>query len=89
MSPTGGEVDKEPPTIIEAYPENGSTNFSENEIEFSFSEYVNKRNMNEAFFVSPLLEKNPEFSWTGKTVYVEFQEELNANTTYSIIIELK
>lgn len=86
MAPTGGEIDKTPPTIIESYPTNGTTNFKEKELEFSFSEYVNKRNMTEAFFVSPLLEKKPEFSWTGKTVSVEFREELSKNTTYSVII---
>jgi len=86
MSPLGGEVDKVPPTIISTYPINGTVNFKESEIEFSFSEYVNKRNINEAFFVSPLIEGIPEFSWTNKTVYIEFPESLKNNTTYSIII---
>lgn len=86
ISPPGGEVDKIPPTIIDAYPENGTTNFNENEIEFSFSEYVNKRNINEAFFISPIMENNPEFSWTNKTVYIEFQDSLKNNTTYSVVI---
>lgn len=86
MSPPGGEVDKIPPTIIETYPKDGTTNFNESEIEFSFSEYVNKRNINEAFFISPIMENNPEFSWTNKTVYVEFQDSLKNNTTYSVVI---
>lgn len=86
MSPPGGEIDKIPPTIISTYPENGSTNFTESTIEFNFSEYVNKRNINTAFFVSPLLEGIPEFSWTNKTVYIEFPEKLKKNTTYSVII---
>ncbi len=86
ISPPGGDIDKIPPTIISTYPENGTTNFKEISIEFSFSEYVNKRNINEAFFVSPLIEGNPEFSWTNKTVYVEFPESLKENTTYSVFI---
>jgi hypothetical protein len=86
MSPPGGDVDETPPTIIESYPENGTVNFRETEIEFTFSEYVNKRNISEAFFVSPLIEGLPEFSWTNRTVYIEFQDSLAENTTYSIII---
>lgn len=86
MSPPGGEVDKIPPTIIETYPPNGTTNFDKKTINFTFSEYVNKRDINEAFFISPLIEGIPNFSWTNKTVYIEFPESLNSNTTYSVII---
>jgi Bacterial Ig-like domain len=86
MSPPGGEIDKIPPVVISTYPEKGTTNFDQNIIEFSFSEYVNKRNINEAFFISPLIDGLPEFSWTNKTVYVEFPDSLKKNTTYSVII---
>ena len=86
ISPPGGEVDKNPPTIIYTYPENGTTNFRENEIEFGFSEYVNKRNITDAFFISPLIEGQPEYSWTNKTVYITIPDSLKENTTYSIII---
>lgn len=86
MSPPGGEVDTTPPYIIESYPENGTTNYTEQIIEFTFSEYVNKRNINEAFFISPLIEGLPEFSWTRKTVSIEFPDSLEKNTTYSVII---
>ncbi len=86
MSPPGGEVDKIPPTIVYSYPENGAINFTENEIEIGFSEYVNKRNMSEAFFISPLIEGQPNYSWTNKTVYIQLPDSLKDNTTYSIII---
>lgn len=86
MSPPGGEVDSTPPYIIESYPENGRTNFNEQTIEFTFSEYVKKGNINEAFFISPLIDAIPEFSWTRKTVYIDFPDSLKKNTTYSVII---
>ena len=86
ISPPGGEVDKTPPTIVYSYPENGITNFTDNEIEIGFSEYINKRNMTDAFFVSPLIEGQPNYSWTNKTVYIELTDSLKQNTTYSIII---
>ncbi|MFZ1290608.1 MAG: Ig-like domain-containing protein [Melioribacteraceae bacterium] len=86
LSPPGGEIDKIPPQIISSYPENGKTNFSDNIVEFTFSEYVNKRNINDAFFISPILENIPEFSWTNKTVEINLNEKLKENTTYSIVI---
>ncbi len=86
LSPTGGEKDNIPPTILSSYPQSGMTNFTENKVELSFSEYVNKRNINEAFFISPLVEELPEFSWTNKTVTITFAQKLDENTTYSIVI---
>lgn len=86
MSPPGGDKDTTPPTILSSYPENGKTNFTDDEIEFSFSEYVNKRNINDAFFISPLIDQIPEFSWTNKTVSITFDKKLKSNTTYSVII---
>lgn len=86
MSPPGGDKDIIPPTIISSYPENGTTFFNENEIELTFSEYVNKRDINDAFFISPLMEKTPEFSWTNTTVEISFKEKFKENTTYNLII---
>ncbi|MBK8946023.1 MAG: Ig-like domain-containing protein [Ignavibacteriae bacterium] len=86
LSPPGGEKDIIPPKIISSYPENGKINFSDNYIELTFSEYVNKRTINDAFFISPILENNPEFSWTNKSVEISFDEKLKENTTYSIVI---
>lgn len=86
MSPPGGEVDSTPPYIVDSYPENGSTNFNEQTIEFTFSEFIKKQNINDAFFISPLIEGLPEFSWTSKTVSIEFPDSLQKNTTYSVII---
>lgn len=86
MAPPGGDIDKIPPTIIESYPGNGTTNYIESYVQFTFSEYVNKRNINEAFFISPLLEGTPEFYWTNKTATIEFSERLKENTTYSVVI---
>ena len=55
MSPGGGEVDKIPPEIIEVYPEVGTTNFSDNYFEITFSEYVDKRSVQDAIFISPAI----------------------------------
>lgn len=86
ISPPGGDIDKIPPTVVYSYPENGAINFNESEIEIGFSEYVNKSNISEALFISPLIENQPEYSWTNKTVYITLPDSLKKNTTYSIII---
>jgi len=86
MSPPGGENDKIPPSIIEAYPKNGTTNFSEQFVEFDFSEYVNKNTIRDAIFISPIIEGTLEYSWTNKTVEITFPDTLKKNTTYSVMI---
>ncbi|MBI1931710.1 MAG: Ig-like domain-containing protein [Ignavibacteriales bacterium] len=86
LSPPGGEKDIIPPKILESFPENGTTNFDKDFIELTFSEYVTKRTVNDAFFISPILESTPEFSWTNKSVEITFKEKLKENTTYSIVI---
>lgn len=82
LPPGGGEVDKIPPEIIEVYPPNGTTNFSEDYFELTFSEYVDKRSFKDALFISPAFDKNPKIEWSGKTVSVQFAEALKENTTY-------
>lgn len=86
MSPPGGDIDRVPPEVIDTYPNNGTIFFNDDYIEFTFSEYVNKRTVQEALFISPFLEGNPEFSWTNKTVTISFSESFKKNTTYSIIL---
>jgi len=86
MSPPGGDDDKIPPTVIETYPENGTLNFNEQFVEFSFSEYVDKNSIREAIFISPLIDGVLEYSWTNKTVEIIFPDTLKKNTTYSVIV---
>ncbi len=86
LPPPGGEVDKEPPTVIETYPQNGTTNFKDNFVEITFSEYVNKRAIRNAIFISPIVEGVLEYSWTNTTVEITFPDTLKKNTTYSLII---
>ncbi|QQS37824.1 MAG: Ig-like domain-containing protein [Ignavibacteriales bacterium] len=86
LPPGGGEVDKIPPEIIQLYPEDGTTNYSENYFELEFSEYVDKRTVKEAIFISPAIDGELELSWTGKSVEITFPSELRKNTTYVVTI---
>ena len=86
LPPTGGEEDKIPPKIDEVYPSDGTVNYDEDYFEIEFSEYVDKRSVRDAIFISPFIEGSLQFSWTGRTLEVEFPEELKKDVTYTITI---
>ena len=83
MPPDGGEFDLEPPKIITTSLPNNSTNFKNGEIIFGFSEYVDKRSVEESIFISPPIGEI-EFDWSDYEVTLKFSEILRSNTTYSI-----
>ncbi|MEW5798648.1 MAG: Ig-like domain-containing protein [Bacteroidota bacterium] len=83
--PEGGPVDTEPPQIISVYPTPQTTNFTDNKIVLEFSEYVDRRSVEEAIFISPNISET-EFDWSGTEVELIFHEELRKNTTYVITV---
>ncbi len=84
IAPPGGEVDKIPPEIVEVYPQDGTTNFSDDYIEITFSEYVQKSSVISAIFFSPEIEGEIEYDWSGKSLTIEFGDSLKKNTTYLV-----
>ncbi|MCK9279112.1 MAG: Ig-like domain-containing protein [Melioribacteraceae bacterium] len=86
LPPGGGEIDKIPPVISETYPLDGTTNYNDEYIELTFSEYVDKRTVQESLFFAPSIGNDSEFSWSGTTVRVYFNTELKENTTYTVSI---
>lgn len=86
LPPGGGDVDKIPPKIVEVYPPDGTINFNENYFEINFSEYVDKRSVRDAIFISPYIEGNFEYSWSGTSLEVTFPVQLKEDVTYTITI---
>lgn len=86
LPPGGGEVDLVPPEIIFSYPENGTTNFNDDYIEFEFSEYVDKRSFRDAIFISPAIDEQLEISWSGTSVEIGFPGGLKDSLTYVVTI---
>ncbi|HZW39825.1 MAG TPA: Ig-like domain-containing protein [Ignavibacteriaceae bacterium] len=86
LPPGGGEKDTKPPTIVEVIPSDGTVNYNENYFELGFSEFVDKRVVKDALFISPAIEGELELDWSGKSVRVYFPGKLKANTTYSITV---
>lgn len=83
--PEGGPVDSVPPEIISVYPTPQTTNFADKKIVLEFSEYVDRRSVEEAIFISPNIQ-DKEFDWSGTEVELIFHEELRKNTTYVITV---
>ena len=86
LPPEGGAVDTIPPKIVEVYPADGTINFSDDYFEIGFSEYVEKRTVKDAIFISPAIEGELELDWSGKYVQVYFPENLKKNVTYVVTI---
>jgi len=86
LPPGGGELDTVPPEVIYTYPENGTTNFKDDYIEFEFSEYVDKRSFKDAVFISPAIDEQIEVSWSGTSVEIGFPGGLKDSLTYVVTI---
>ncbi len=86
LPPGGGEIDKIPPKIVETYPEEGTTNYKEDYIEFTFSEYVEKRTVKDALFISPAVDGELELDWSGKSVRIYFPGSLKDSVTYVVTL---
>ena len=84
VSPTGGPKDTVPPIVLQATPENQSTNFNNKEIHITFDEYVTLNNPNNNIMISPPMEKSPEYKLNGKSLIIKFKEPLKSDITYSI-----
>ena len=86
LPPGGGEPDKIPPKIVKVFPADGTINYEEDYFEIEFSEYVDKRSVKEAIFISPFIEGTLDYSWSGTSLEVTFPGELKKNVTYTITI---
>ena len=84
VSPSGGPKDTIPPIVLQSVPENQTANFHDKEIHITFDEYVTLNNPNSNIFISPPLEKNPEYRLSGKSLIIKFKEALKPDVTYSI-----
>lgn len=86
LPPGGGDIDRIPPEIVSVYPEDQTVNFSDSYIEIEFSEYVNKRSVQESIFISPNIPQRLEYDWSGRSLEIVLPDSLRENTTYTITI---
>lgn len=85
-SPTGGEIDEDPPVIEKSVPENFSTNFNAAEIKIYFDEYIKIKDIRKQLIISPPMEYDPVIYPMGgasKYISIKIKDTLKANTTYA------
>jgi len=86
MAPlTGGAKDKYPPVVDQAkvHPPNYSTNFSSRGIIIEFDDYI-KLDKKTNISINPGVSAEPKYRVKGKKLFVELDDNLIDNTTYSI-----
>jgi hypothetical protein len=83
-SPSGGPKDSIPPVVVKTVPILRGTNYKGTDVRLTFDEYINMDGIAEKLVVSPPLKKKPVIKMKGKTLIVEFPEELRKESTYSL-----
>lgn len=83
-SPEGGPRDYTPPVMLRSNPIPGAVNFSGKKVELYFDEIVNLKDQTTRVIVSPAPKEQPIIRALGKKITVEFQDDLEPNTTYVI-----
>jgi hypothetical protein len=83
-SPTGGPKDSIPPVVLKTIPELRSTGFKGSDVRFTFDEYIIPDEITDKLVISPPMKKKPIIKMKGKTLIVEFSEDLRKDATYSL-----
>lgn len=86
-NPTGGPKDETPPELlVENSTKNLQTNFTKQEIELNFDEFINLKNPLQQVVVSPPLIYPLQFKQRGKSIKINFHENetLKDDVTYSV-----
>ncbi len=82
-APSGGPQDEDPPVVLGAEPANYSTGFDKKRIVLTFDEYLDMGNFTQELVVSPPMEEKPMVRMRGKSLIIEFEEELKEDATYT------
>ncbi len=82
--PTGGPRDEDPPYLTSSVPTENSLNFKGDKIRLEFNELIEVSDIFQKLMVSPPVNEQPVVSARGSAILVEFNEELQPNTTYTI-----
>ncbi len=83
VPPSGGPLDSVPPEIIRTEPDSNAVRVSPDRIVLEFSEYVDRRSVEESIFISPYVGQL-EFDWSGTEVTILPSEPLKLHTTYVV-----
>jgi len=84
VPPSGGQKDFNPPQALKQEPENFSINFHSKVIKIVFDEFIQLKNLNQQFMVSPPFKNLPDITVRGKSLMIKLNDTLNENTTYNL-----
>ena len=84
QSPSGGKKDTNPPTVLSSTPKQAETMVKPSMIQIQFDEFFVLKNLANELLISPPLNEAPIISQKGKSLFIELQEELNNNSTYTL-----
>ncbi len=82
--PTGGPKDKEPPKIKKSTPKLNALGYKKKTVTIDFNEIIKLNDVYSKFIASPPLKKRPKINAYGSKLVINFQEELQDNTTYTL-----
>ena len=84
VTPTGGEKDIIPPTVLQYSPDTNSLYFDAPEIHIQYDEYVVLNDVFNQVIISPPLDGIPEYKIKGKTLTIKLNSTLRDSTTYTV-----
>jgi uncharacterized protein (DUF2141 family) len=86
-APPGGPVDKTAPMILKTVPAPNAIQVDRrSEVIVNFSERVDQRSVQQAFFISPRQNEAVNFQWNGSKLTIRFPEPFALDRTYVITI---
>jgi hypothetical protein len=84
MTPRGGPKDSLPPVVVGAEPAYRTTNFNGKRVVIMFDEYVQLKDQQAQFYMSPFPEKKPTLMIKNRSVVVDLKSPLDSGVTYSL-----
>ena len=84
-APLGGPKDSLPPVVVRMTPEDRTVNFTGRRIYVEFDEYVQLKDLQKEFYVSPATKRTPTVTVRGRGIQIDInpQDTLLENTTYA------
>ncbi|MDH5380796.1 MAG: Ig-like domain-containing protein [Cyclobacteriaceae bacterium] len=82
--PEGGPKDETPPNMVSSTPIHEQLNYTDKIIKIEFDEFIQLKEPEKQILITPRLTEKPEFTVNKKTLTIKINEELQANTTYSL-----
>lgn len=84
IPPEGGPRDTIPPVLLKVVPADRSTQINTNRVVFTFDEFIELQNAQQAVIISPLPATPPTIEGKLREVSVRLRDTLEPNTTYTI-----